>query len=95
VGPIVQGKLTKEHCDLLASCYRSCLELAETSGVTSIAFCCISTGVFMFPNDKAARIAIKTVREYLEHGSNIQRVVFNVFKDTDYEIYAGLLGYKF
>jgi O-acetyl-ADP-ribose deacetylase (regulator of RNase III) len=71
------------------------LELAEASGVTSIAFCCISTGVFMFPNDKAARIAIKTVREYLEQGSNIQRVVFNVFKDTDYEIYAGLLGHKF
>jgi O-acetyl-ADP-ribose deacetylase (regulator of RNase III) len=92
VGPIVQGKLTQEHCKLLESSYRSCLELADASGVTSIAFCCISTGVFMFPNDKAAEIAVKTVKRYLEHSSNIQRVVFNVFKDIDYDIYNELLN---
>jgi O-acetyl-ADP-ribose deacetylase (regulator of RNase III) len=92
VGPIVQGRLTQRHCDLLASSYRSCMELAEASGVTSIAFCCISTGVFMFPNDKAAEIAVKTVKKFLEHSNSIQRVVFNVFKDVDYEIYHELLN---
>jgi O-acetyl-ADP-ribose deacetylase (regulator of RNase III) len=92
VGPIVQGKLTQEHCRLLASSYRSCLELADASGVTSIAFCCISTGVFMFPNDRAAEIAVETVREYLKHSKNVQRVVFNVFKDIDYDIYNNLLN---
>jgi O-acetyl-ADP-ribose deacetylase (regulator of RNase III) len=68
------------------------MELAEASGVTSIAFCCISTGVFMFPNDKAAEIAVKTVKKFLEHSNSIQRVVFNVFKDVDYEIYHELLN---
>jgi O-acetyl-ADP-ribose deacetylase (regulator of RNase III) len=92
VGPIVSGKLTKEHCELLESSYRSCLELAEKSGVTSIAFCCISTGVFMFPNDRAAELAVETVRRYLKHSENIQRVVFNVFKDVDYDIYNSLLN---
>ena len=64
VGPIVQGKLTKKHEELLASCYRSCLEIADANQVQSIAFCCISTGVFMFPNQRAAEIAVKTVKEY-------------------------------
>jgi O-acetyl-ADP-ribose deacetylase (regulator of RNase III) len=92
VGPIVQGRLTKEHERLLASCYRSCLDLAERNGVTSIAFCCISTGVFMFPNRRAAEIAVETVKAYRnETGSTIE-VVFNVFKETDYEIYKELLG---
>ena len=91
VGPIVQGKLTQEHCRLLESCYRSCLELADENGVGSIAFCCISTGVFMFPNDKAAEIAVGTVQKYkAETGSNI-KVVFNVFKERDEEIYRKLL----
>ena len=73
VGPIVQGQLTKEHEELLASCYRSCLELADKNGMKSIAFCCISTGVFMFPNERAARIAVQTVKEYRkEHGSGIE-----------------------
>ena len=91
VGPIVQGKLTQEHCELLASCYRACLKLADENGVRSIAFCCISTGVFMFPNDIAAEIAVKTVRNYkAETGSNIE-VVFNVFKERDEEIYRKLL----
>lgn len=92
VGPIVQGGLTRKHCELLESSYRSCLELADASEITSIAFCCISTGVFMFPNDKAAEIAVNTVKRYLEHSNSIQRVVFNVFKDIDYEIYDDLLN---
>ncbi len=92
VGPIVQGQLTKRHEDLLASCYRSCLELADKNNVKSIAFCCISTGVFMFPNERAAQIAVQTVREYRkEHGNGID-VIFNVWKDIDYEIYRELLG---
>lgn len=92
VGPIVQGKLTKQHRDLLTSCYRSCLDLADKNGVKSIAFCCISTGVFMFPNETAAEIAIQTVKQYkAETGSQIE-VIFNVFKDVDYEIYRDLLG---
>lgn len=91
VGPIVQGKLTQEHCRLLESCYRSCLELADANSVESIAFCCISTGVFMFPNDKAAEIAVDTVRKYkVETGRKIE-VVFNVFKEQDERIYRELL----
>lgn len=90
VGPIVYGYLTDEHRKLLASCYRSCLELAEANGVKSIAFCCISTGEFHFPNDIAAQIAIQTVKEYLTH-SSLERVIFNVFKDSDKEIYEKLL----
>ena len=92
VGPIVQGKLTKEHEKLLASCYRSCLEIADAHGVDSIAFCCISTGVFMFPNERAAEIAVKTVKEYREKTGSSLKVIFNVFKDLDEEIYRKLLG---
>lgn len=91
VGPIVQGKLTKGHEDLLASCYRSCLEIADANGVESIAFCCISTGVFMFPNERAAEIAVKTVKEYKEKIGSSIKVIFNVFKDQDEEIYRELL----
>ncbi len=91
VGPIVSGRVTGGDKELLASCYRSCLELAEQNGAKSIAFCCISTGEFHFPNDKAAEIAVQTVKEYREKNSNME-VVFNVFKDTDYEIYRELLG---
>ena len=92
VGPIVRGKLTEEDTELLASCYRSCLSLAEENGVKSIAFCCISTGVFCFPNQEAAEIAVKTVREYRkEHNSKIE-VIFNVWKDIDDKIYRELLG---
>jgi O-acetyl-ADP-ribose deacetylase (regulator of RNase III) len=90
VGPIVNGALTAEHRALLAACYRSCLELADENGIKSIAFCCISTGVFMFPNDIAAEIAVNTVREYREKGSDI-KVVFNVFKEYDEQLYLSLL----
>ena len=92
VGPIISGPLTDTDKELLSSCYRSCLELAEQNGVKSIAFCCISTGEFHFPNDKAAEIAVQTVKNYKEQkGSNIE-VIFNVFKDTDFEIYRRLLA---
>jgi O-acetyl-ADP-ribose deacetylase (regulator of RNase III) len=92
VGPIVQGGLTDKHRQLLKSCYRSCLEIAEENGIKSIAFCCISTGVFMFPNEEAAEIAVNTVKEYkAEKQSNI-KVIFNVFKEFDEDIYRRLLG---
>lgn len=90
VGPIVQGQLTQEHCELLKSCYVSCLELAREKNIRSIAFCCISTGVFGFPKHEAAEIAVQTVREFT--ASNDIQVIFNVFGDDDYEIYKGLLG---
>ena len=91
VGPTVRGRLTPRDCSLLASCYRSCLELAESTGRKSIAFCCISTGEFHFPNGKAAEIAIQTVREYKKQTHSEIEVIFNVFKECDYAIYRALL----
>ena len=91
VGPIITGKVTNKDKELLASCYRSCLEIAEQSGVKSIAFCCISTGEFHFPNDKAAEIAVHTVREYKKQANSKIEVIFNVFKDIDLKIYQDLL----
>ena len=91
VGPIISDPLTDTDEALLASCYRSCLELAEQNGVRSIAFCCISTGEFHFPNDKAAKIAVQTVKDYQEQTGSDMEVIFNVFKDIDYEIYRRLL----
>ena len=91
VGPIVRGKLTEKDCDLLKSCYISSLEIAEKNCLNSIAFCCISTGEFHFPNDKASEIAINTVKEYKEKTHSKIKVIFNVFKDKDYEIYRKLL----
>ena len=90
VGPIVSGRLTKQQEELLASCYRTCLALAEENGLKNVAFCCISTGVFGFPQGRAAEIAVQTVREYQTH-SDIE-VIFNVFKDEDYALYRALLG---
>lgn len=91
VGPVVRGSLTKRDCELLASCYRSCLKLAERNGLKSIAFCCISTGEFHFPNHKAAEIAIQTVKEYKKQTHSKIEVIFNVFKELDYNIYKELL----
>ena len=91
VGPIVHGGVTKRDETLLASCYRSCLALAEENALSSIAFCCISTGVFCFPNRRAAQIAVDTVKQFrTKTGSKIE-VIFNVFKDEDYDIYRELL----
>ena len=92
VGPVVTGRLSKRHEELLASCYTSCLKIAEENGIKSIAFCCISTGVFMFPNQRAAEIAVATVKDYLKEHDGIEKVVFNVFKDIDLEIYDRLLN---
>lgn len=83
--------MTKKDEELLASCYRSCLELAALSRIDSIAFCCISTGEFHFPNDRAAEIAIQTVTEFIQKKNSEIKVIFNVFKDLDYEIYKKLL----
>ena len=91
-GPIVQGRLTEEHERLLASCYTSCLELAAKNDLESVAFCCISTGVFMFPNERAAEIAVESVRGFLKKETSVKKVIFNVFKDSDWEIYEQLLG---
>lgn len=94
VGPIVQGWLTREHRDLLASCYRSCLERAEENICESLAFCCISTGVFRFPQDKASEIAVKTVRQWLDAHpeTSVKKVIFNVFKDSDRQLYEQILN---
>ena len=92
VGPIVSGRLTPTHCRQLADCYRSCLELASANGLKSVAFCCISTGEFHFPQDKAAEIAVRTVKEYLDKDDSIGKVILNVFKEKDYDIYKRLLG---
>ncbi|MBQ7154545.1 MAG: protein-ADP-ribose hydrolase [Synergistaceae bacterium] len=92
VGPIVFGELTQENCDELESCYRSCLELADSEGLKSIAFCCISTGEFHFPNDIAAKIAVRTVRDFVKGAQSVSKVVFNVFKDLDLELYRRELG---
>lgn len=94
VGPIVRGKLTDRDRALLASCYKSCLKLAEENGVHSIAFCCISTGVFCFPADKAARIAVSTVVEWKKRTESKMKVVFNVFSEKDEEIYREVLNEK-
>lgn len=95
VGPIVpDGIPTPEQERQLSDCYRSCLELADRHSLCSIAFCCISTGEFRFPNRKAARIAVDTVSAYLDSHAetNIGTVIFNVFKDEDYLIYKQILG---
>ena len=95
VGPIVGGRLTETHCRQLADCYRSCLSLAAENELKSVAFCCISTGEFHFPNEKAAEIAVATVKEFLaQNETSVEKVIFNVFKDRDREIYEELLGEK-
>ena len=91
VGPIVNGSLTDKHCKLLASCYTSCLKLADENDCESIAFCCISTGVFGFPQLEAAKIAIQTVRDYKKQTGSPIKVIFNVFKDEDLAIYRANL----
>lgn len=91
VGPIITGKLTAKDCNMLASCYRSCLRLAAEKGLESVAFCCISTGEFHFPNDRAAEIAVEAVDEFMKKDSSVKKVIFNVFKELDKEIYGKLL----
>ena len=91
VGPIIDGRVTQRDRELLASCYRSCLELAAENGLESVAFCCISTGEFHFPNEQAAEIAVRTVKEFYKKQTSVKKVIFNVFKDLDKAIYEKLL----
>lgn len=91
VGPIVSGKVTEQDKALLASCYRSCLELAGENNLESVAFCCISTGEFHFPNELAAEIAVQTVKDFMKEEHSVKKVIFNVFKDLDKNIYRRLL----
>lgn len=91
VGPVVHGAVTKRDRALLESCYRSCLDLALENGLRSVAFCCISTGEFHFPNEDAARIAVRTVQSYRAQHPDAPEVIFNVFQDKDDAIYRQLL----
>ncbi|MDO5408178.1 MAG: protein-ADP-ribose hydrolase [Eubacteriales bacterium] len=91
VGPIVQQRLTQNDCLELASCYKSCLELATEHHLQTVAFCCISTGEFHFPNQEAAEIAVETVTKFLQRKTSVRKVIFNVFKDIDEKIYQELL----
>ena len=91
VGPIVGGRLTKDDCELLKSCYLSCLNEAVKNNLKSIAFCCISTGVFGFPQKEAAQIAVQTVMDYKEKNNSDIKVIFNVFKNEDLAIYKKVL----
>ena len=92
VGPIVQGRLTKDLEQDLSDCYKNTLDLCLENGLKSVAFCCISTGVFHFPNKRAAEIAVKTVTEWLKaHPLALERVIFNVFKDEDKAYYEAEL----
>lgn len=92
VGPMVCGDLDGTHEKQLSNCYRSCLALADKNFLESIAFCCISTGEFRFPNERAAKIAVQTVGEYKKETKSKIKVIFNVFKEYDHEIYKKLLG---
>lgn len=91
VGPVIHGRVTPQDREQLASCYRSCLELASKHELQSVAFCCISTGEFHFPNEEAARIAVRTVKAFLQTPTTVRKVIFNVFKDIDAKIYSDLL----
>lgn len=92
VGPIITGRVTSRDEALLAACYRACLEAAQERGIPSVAFCCISTGEFHFPNRRAAEIALETVRDFQKETSSQIEVIFNVYKDADLQIYRELLG---
>lgn len=92
VGPIVSFRLTKELRQDLRKCYESVLKCCIDNGIRSVAFCCISTGEFRFPNKEAAHIAVDTVTKLLEkHGEQFDRVIFNVFKDLDLQLYEECL----
>lgn len=92
VGPIVQFRLTPDLEKDLSDCYRNTLDMCAENGLKSVAFCCISTGVFHFPNERAAKIAVQTVTEWLaDHPGKVDRVIFNVFKDEDREYYESEL----
>ena len=91
VGPIINRQVRTQDCEQLANCYLSCLKLAAEHNLESVAFCCISTGEFHFPNELATKIAVKTVKNFLKEKTSVKKVIFNVFKDVDKEIYKRLL----
>ena len=86
------GGLEESHCQDLRNCYESVLNCCLENGISSVAFCCISTGEFHFPNAEATEIAVRTVTEFLRAQTGVEKVVFNVFKREDYEIYRAVLG---
>lgn len=92
VGPIAEGIVTQADRALLANCYTSCLDAAADLGCESVAFCCISTGVFGFPQREAAEIAVATVRDWLTRNGRDITVVFDVFGDADEALYCRLLA---
>lgn len=94
VGPIVHGKLTDSLRQDLQSCYENVLKCCMENGIESVAFCCISTGEFHFPNDEAAKIAVETVTKFLDSNTDfhMDRIIFNVFKDNDRVIYEKIIG---
>lgn len=92
VGPIVYDGLTEHHERMLAQCYTNILDMCRENGMETVAFCCISTGVFRFPNERAAEIAVDSVTEWLSDDDSIKKVIFNVFLDKDRRIYEGLLS---
>lgn len=95
VGPVARaGQVSARDREELASCYNSCLELAEVNDMESLAFCCVSTGVFGFPQEEAAKIAIRTVRDFVASHDRPDTVIFNVFTDKDMDIYRRLLGHE-
>lgn len=91
VGPIVSGRITAENREDLKKCYENCLAKADEMKLNSIAFCCISTGVFGYPKEEAALLAVKVVREYKEQIASNIRVIFDVFTEEDYELYRRIL----
>ncbi|WP_149553973.1 protein-ADP-ribose hydrolase [Treponema pectinovorum] len=94
VGPIINFSVRNEDKILLASCYKNCLEKASEKNLESVAFCCISTGVFRFPAKLAAEIAVKTVEKWLTENlhKSVKKVVFNVFTSSDLQIYKAIFG---
>ena len=91
VGPIIQNNVYKKDEELLYSCYKSCLQTSKENNIKSIAFCCISTGEFKFPNEEASKIAVNAVKDFLDNSKYDIKIVFNVFKDFDYQLYYDIL----
>lgn len=94
VGPVVYGRVTEENKSDLAKCYLNCLAKADEMQLKSIAFCCISTGVFGYPKEEAAQLAVKAVREYKAQTSSSLKIIFDVFTENDYELYRRILKKK-
>lgn len=91
VGPMITGNVTKKEEELLAKCYKSCLDLAKEKNIKTIAFPTISTGVFSFPKELASKIAVSTVKEYIKENPNtFDKIVFDVYEEEDKAYYDRL-----